>query len=218
MCLLKDQGFETETVVEQITRNNNETLEDGITSYDLTQLTTSECGEMGTNQRLAQCTYADSKELCEIVHFKRNRTHHDTGDDRNNGTGTFNLNNDERIADFIGKGLQDPVDNETFLSQHLHSLIKRSRRVSKNFNSETEESLEDKTETPFTERLHESTHSVEMQFQTLEERCRYYWNTNSDSDDESDCDEIDISRDSEVSRDYNRSRDSLSELDETFSG
>ena len=31
--------------------------------------------------------------------------------------------------------------------------------------------------------------SAETQFRTLEERCRYFWNTNSESDDESDCDE-----------------------------
>ena len=31
--------------------------------------------------------------------------------------------------------------------------------------------------------------SAETQFRTLEERCRYFWNTNSESDDESDCDD-----------------------------
>ena len=55
-----------------------------------------------------------------------------------------------------------------------------------------------------TENLSDIAETVEMQFESLEEKCRYYWNSNSDSDDELDSDDND------------RSCDSMSDLDDTF--
>ena len=119
-----------------------------------------------------------------------------------------------RIADTVTKNSNDLNDNETFLSKHLYRLIKRPRKLSQKSNKETNEAVEkyeSEVDNRPSEELREfSADSVEMKFKTLEERCRYYWNANSDSDDESDL------SDNDTSRDHDISCDSLSELDDTF--
>ena len=219
MCLLKDQDSDSEIGhTEQNTRNDQETLEDGVTSYmyDLTENTTSNRGEIDNSERLVYCTHADSKEGCEMVNLKRNDKHLDNvGGRQEENVEDIRIKHD-RIANAEIQYINDLNDDEVFLGKHLHRLIKQSRRLSQKSNIEFDHAVkEPMLEETFSEKFNQ-TDSVDKQFQTLEERCRYYWNTNSDSDDESDCDEIDISRDSEVSRDYNRSCDSLSELDDTF--
>ena len=80
-----------------------------------------------------------------------------------------------------------------------------SQRLSKSY-KETSRTVEQTTseKRSSSENISDFVEAVEMQFETLEERCRYYWNLNSDSDDESD------------SNDNDRSCDSVSKLDDTF--
>ena len=227
VCLLKDQDFDSEIGhIEQNIRNGHETLDGGVTSYmyDLRENTTSNHGEVDNSERLVYCTHADSKEGCEMVHLKRNDKHLDNVGGRHEENVEDTRINQDRIANAEDQYINDLNDDEAFLGKHLHRLIKQSRRLSQKSNIKFDNAVTDPMiEETFSERFNQTDY-VDMQFQTLEERCRYYWNTNSDSDDESDCDEIDISRDSEISRDYNRSRDddrscddSLSELDDTLS-
>ena len=227
ICLLKDQDFDSEIDhTGQNTRNDHETLEDGVTSYmyDLTENTRSNRGEIDNSERLAYCTLADPKERCEMVHLKRNDKNLDNvGGRQEENVEDIRIKHD-RIANAEDQYINDLNDDEAFLGKHLHRLIKQSRRLSQKSNIEFDNAVTDPIiEETFSEKFNQ-TDSVDMQFQTLEERCRYYWNTNSDSDDESDCDELDISRDSDVSHDNDRSRDddrscddSYSELDDTLS-
>ena len=106
----------------------------------------------------------------------------------------------------VYKVFNDALENQTFLSKHIYRLVKKSRRLSQKSYKETNGTAEQGTAANMssTENLSDFAEAVEMQFESLEERCRYYWNSNSDSDDEL------------VSDDNDRSCDSLSELDDTF--
>ena len=217
MCLLKDQDLDTEIHEHENTRDNHEYTENGADSYDLPEQVAANCDELVINGRLAQCTDADSIEGYKVLHHRRNGT---SLENRDNTSGEIRTN--DRTADIVTKNSNNLNDNETFLSKHLYRLIKKSRRLSQKSSKETDEAVE-KYETeldiPPSEDLCEfSADSVEMQFKTLEERCRYYWNTNSDSDDESDLgdNDNDTSRVNDRSRDHDISCDSLSELDDTF--
>ena len=150
-----------------------------------------------------------------MLHLRRNGTSLENRDDT---SGEIRTN--DRTADIVTKTSNNFNDNETFLSKHLYRLIKKSRRLSQKSSNETDEAVAKyETEldiTPSEDLCEFSADSGEMQFKTLEERCRYYWNTNSDSDDESDLGDNDTSRVNDRSRDHDISCDSLSELDDTF--
>ena len=148
--------------------------------------------ELGPNERIDKC----SNEECETLHLRRNDSSLENVDARNEETRAHNMVNNGRTTDIVNQTLNDPNDNETFLSKHLHRLIKIFRRLSQKSNKETDRTAKEESESDIktSEELGELSDSVEMYFKTLEERCRYYWNANSDSDDESDLGDNDNDR------------------------
>ena len=206
--LLKDQDVDTEIHEDDNTRNDQERTENGVNSYDFPRQVANNCEELEPNERSVKCTHAKTIDGLEILHLRYNDTHLGNGDARSEEIRAQNLVNSGRITDTVtGKNSNDSIDNDTFLNKHLYLLIQKSRRLSQKSNKETDkatqESESELNNSP-PEELSEFANSVEMQFQTLEERCRYYWNTNSDSDEESDLGDNDITC------------DSLSEVDDTF--
>ena len=210
ICLLKDQDVDTEIHVDENTRKDQERTDNGFNSYDFPRHIPNKCEELGLNERSVKCNHAKTIDGYEIIHLRYNDTRLENGDARSEETRAQNLVNNGRKTDTVtSQNSKDPIDNETFFNKHLYLLTQTSRSLSQKSNKETDKATQgseyELNNSP-SEELSKFANCVEMQFQTLEERCRYYWNTNSDSDEESDLDE----------NDNDRTCDSLSELDDTF--
>ena len=208
ICLLTDQDFDME--IDERASDYPENTENRVNSFHLAVQVASNCHDHATNERLVRCVHAETFEGHEMLSLRCKDKNLNNRDDKSDPTRTQSMNDGTSFTsdavENVSKVFNGVLENQTFLSKHIYRLIKKSRRLSQKSYKETNRTAVQATAAnrSSTENLSDFAESVEIQFESLEERCRYYWNSNSDSDDESDLDDND------------RSCDSLSELDDTF--
>ena len=204
ICLLTDQDFDME--IDERATDYPESTENRVNSFDLA----SNCDELAISERFVRHVHTETLEGHEMLPLRCNDNKLNNRDNKSGPTRTQSMNDGisftSDAVENVSKVFNDALENRTFISKHIYRLVKKSRRLSQKSYKETKVTEEQATAANMlsTENLSDIAEAVEMQFESLEERCRYYWNSNSDSDDELDLDDND------------RSCDSLSELDDTF--
>ena len=204
--LLTDHDFDTE-IDERATDYSGGT-DNRVSSFDLSARVESNGKQLTSKQILIQHAPAESLEGYEMLPLSCNDNNLNERDASKSGqTATKSTADDDQCTFGSRENMSnDPNENQTFLTKHLYRLIQTSRRLSQKSYKEISRTVEQTTSEKRSSsgNLSDYAEAVEMQFETLEERCRYYWNSNNDSDDESHLD------------DHDRSCDSLSALDDTF--